>query len=200
VALELSLLKSSNFLLLIGFAVFTVFGYFILIFSLAHYGTEIGLSTSHASLISALFNLGQGIGRPLIGYFSDSVGRINIAGITTFLAGVICLAVWVNAQNFGVLVFFALAEGLVAGNFWATIAPLVAEVLGIGKVPCGMNLVWLSIVVPSTFSQPIALVLTEGTGSSLGSQLFTGFMYVAASACLGWLFLRMRRGARGGRG
>ncbi|KAL4733737.1 monocarboxylate transporter [Aspergillus similis] len=193
VALELALLKNTNFLLLIGFGAFTVFGYFILIFSLAHYGTEIGLTPSHASLISALFNLGQGIGRPLIGYFSDSVGRINIAGVTTSLAGVICLAVWVNAHNFGVLIFFAITEGLVAGNFWAVIAPLVAEVLGIEKVPSGMNLVWLSIIVPSTFSQPIALVLTQSTGSFLGSQLFTGFMYIAASACLGWLFLRMRK-------
>jgi MFS family permease len=197
VALELGLLKNGNFLLLIGFGVFTILGYFILIFSLAHYGTEIGLTPSHASLISGLFNLGQAIGRPLVGYFSDSVGRITIAGATTFVAGAICLAVWVNAHSFGVLVFFAIAEGLVAGNFWATIAPLVAEVLEIDKVPSGMNLVWLSIVVPSTFSQPIALVLTEATGSFLASQLFTGLMYIAAAACLGWLFLRMRRQARG---
>ncbi|KAL4932182.1 monocarboxylate transporter [Aspergillus undulatus] len=191
-AMELELLKNGEFLLLIGFSCFTIFGYFILIFGLAHYGTEIGLTSSQASLISGLFNLGQAIGRPLIGYFSDSVGRVNIAGVTTFLAGVICLAVWVNAQSFGLLIFFAIAEGLVAGNFWATIAPLVAEVLGIGKVPSGINLVWLSIVVPSTFSQPIALRLTSGTGSFLASQLFAGFMYIAASTCLGWLFLRTR--------
>ncbi|KAL2803023.1 monocarboxylate transporter [Aspergillus granulosus] len=191
-AMELGLLKNGDFLLLIGFSCFTIFGYFILIFGLAHYGTEIGLTSSQASLISGLFNLGQAIGRPLIGYFSDSVGRVNIAGVTTFLAGVICLAVWVNAQNFGLLIFFAIAEGLVAGNFWATIAPLVAEVLGVGNVPSGMNLVWLSIVIPSTFSQPIALRLTSGTGSFLASQLFAGFMYITASTCLGWLFLRTR--------
>ncbi|KAL2785296.1 major facilitator superfamily domain-containing protein [Aspergillus keveii] len=182
VAMDLGLFRNGNFLLLIGFGVFTIFGYFILIFSLAHYGTEIGLTPSHASLISAL----------------DSVGRVTIAGVTTFLAGVICLSVWVNAQNFGVLIFFAIAAGLVAGNFWATIAPLVAEVLGIEKVPSGMNLVWLSIVVPSTFSQPIALVLTEATGSFLASQLFVGFMYIAASVCLGWLFLRTRLRTRVG--
>ncbi|KAL2833793.1 hypothetical protein BDW59DRAFT_156595 [Aspergillus cavernicola] len=57
-----------------------------------------------------------------------------------FLAGVICLAVWVNAKNFGVLVFFTIAEGPVAGNFWAMISPLVTKILGIGKVLSGMNL------------------------------------------------------------
>lgn len=190
--MELALTKNGGFVLLIGFSCFTIFGYFILIFSLASYGDEIGLTPSRASLISGLFNLGQAVGRPCIGYFSDSVGRINIAGIATFLAGVICLAVWVNAKTYGLLVFFAIIEGLVAGNFWATIAPLVAEVVGLEKVPSGMNLIWLSIVLPSTFSEPIALEMTSATGSYLGAQLFAGLMYIAASACLGLIRIQKK--------
>lgn len=191
-AMDLELFKNGGFALLVGFSCFTIFGYFILIFSLADYGQSIGLTPSEASLVSGIFNLGQAVGRPLVGYFSDSVGRVNIAGVATFLAGVICLAVWVNAKSYGVLVFFAVSEGLVAGNFWATIAPLVAEVAGLGRVPAGMNLVWLSIIVPATFSEPIALGITTATESYLGAQLFAGFMYIAASACLGWLRIRKR--------
>lgn len=91
------------------------------------------------------------------------------------------------------MIFFALTEGIVAGNFWATIAPLVAEVIGLEKVPSGMNVVWLSIVLPSTFSEPIALRMTGAPGNYLGSQLFSGLMYIAASACLGLLFLRQKQ-------
>jgi len=194
ISMELPLFKRGSFLLLIGFSCFTIFGYFILIFSLAHYGVEIGLTASQASLIAGLFNLGQAIGRPLIGYFSDAAGRVRMAGITTFLGGVICLAVWINAKSYGLLLFFTIAEGLVAGNFWATIAPLVAEVLGVEKVASGMNLVWLSIIIPATFSEPIALEITAATGKYLGAQLFAGFMYIAASACLGWLYIVQRKG------
>lgn len=190
--MDVTLFKDEGFLLLIGYSVLTIFGYFILIFSLAHYGTSIGLSPSQASLVSGLFNLGQAFGRPASGYFSDKAGRINIAGVSTFLAGVICLAVWVNARSYGLLIFFALAAGLTAGNFWAAIAPLVAQVCGLSKVSAGMNLVWLSIIIPSTFSEPIALQLTTVTGKYLGAQLFAGFMYVAASICLGILRLRKR--------
>lgn len=192
VTMEFALFKSGGFDLLVGFSFFTIFGYFILIYSLANYGEKIGLTSSQASLISGVFNLGQAVGRPLIGYFSDSVGRVNMTGITTFLAGAVCLAVWVNAQSYGLLMFFAIFEGLFAGNFWATIAPLVAEVIGLEKVPYGMNLIWLSIVVPSTFSEPIALGLTTATGKYLSAQLFAGFMYIAASICLGILRFRRR--------
>lgn len=191
IAMELNLFKDTGFSLLIAWSVLTIFGYFILIFSLAHYGTEIGLTSSQASLASALFNLGQALGRPCAGYFSDSFGRINIAGVSTFLAGVICLAVWVNTKSYGLLIFFSLTEGLVAGNFWATIAALVAQVCGVSKIHPGMNLVWLSIIVPSTFSEPIALQLTAMTGKFLGAQLFAGFMYIAASVCL--LVLRLQK-------
>ena len=190
--MDVALFKLSEFNLLIGFSFFTILGYFILIYSLANYGEEIGLSSSQASLVSGILNLGQAIGRPLIGYFSDSVGRINIAGSTTFFAGVVCLAVWVNAENYGLLMFFAIFEGLFAGNFWATIAPLAAEVIGLERVSFGMNLVWLSIVVPATFSEPIALVLTTTTGKYLGAQLFAGFMYIAASAFLAVLWFKRR--------
>ncbi|KAJ5657446.1 uncharacterized protein N7484_001095 [Penicillium longicatenatum] len=192
VAIDFALFNSTQFDLLLGFSFFTILGYFILIYSLANYGEEIGLSSSQASLVSGIFNLGQAVGRPIIGYFSDTVGRVNIAGFTTFLAGVICLAVWVNAESYGLLIFFAIFEGLFAGNIWATIAPLVAEVVGLDRVSRGMNIVWLCILNPATFSEPIALELTTATGKYLGAQLFAGFMYITASAFLAILWFQRR--------
>ncbi|CAG7986771.1 unnamed protein product [Penicillium olsonii] len=195
VAMRIDFFKRLDFNLLVGYGVFTVLGYFILIYSLANYGVQIGLTSSQASLVSGIFNLSQAVGRPLIGYFSDTVGRIKMAGVTSFAAGVIALAVWVNAQSYGLLMFFAVADGLFAGGFWALIAPLVAEILGLDQVSHGMNIVWLSIVIPATFSEPIALAITSTTGKYLGAQLFTGFMYVGASAFLGalWLVCRNRQ-------
>jgi len=43
---------------------------------------------------------------------------------------------------------------------------------------------WLTLVLPVTFSEPIALEIVAGTGSYLGTQLFTGFMYIAGGLCL----------------
>lgn len=200
-AFDARLFKRLEYILLLGFSVFSMLGYFILIFSLANFANSIGLNSSQASVASALFNIGQAIGRPLIGYFSDRTGRINMAGSMTFLAGVFPLAIWTSTKSYGVLIFFAIIEGLVAGNFWATIAPLVAEVIGLENVPCGLNLIWIVIAVPCTFSEPIALEIFTGTGHYLGTQLFTGFMYIAAAACMlalrGWKIAHITESATG---
>ncbi|KAF3392496.1 putative transporter MCH2 [Penicillium rolfsii] len=198
-AFDARLFKRWEYTLLLGFSVFSMLGYFILIFSLANFANHIGLNSSQASVASALFNIGQAIGRPLIGYFSDTTGRINMAGSMTLLAGLLPLVIWTNTQSYGVLIFFALVEGLVAGNFWATIAPLVAEVVGLENVPCGLNLIWLVIAIPCTFSEPIALEIFLGTGSYLGTQLFTGLVYLAAAGCIlalrGWKVAQISQSA-----
>ncbi|GME50517.1 MFS general substrate transporter [Neofusicoccum parvum] len=186
--LDLKLFKRPEYLLLNGYGFFSMLGYIALVFSLADYGKSIGLSASQASIISAILNLGQGLGRPPTGYFSDSIGRINMATFTTTLCAVLALVVWVFAKSYGVLIFYALVGGTVAGTFWATIGPVTVEVVGLQDLPSALNLEWLVIVLPCTFSEPIALELAEGTGGYLGTQLFVGFMYLAAALCV--LFLR----------
>lgn len=189
-AFDVSLLKRAEYLLLLGFSCFSMLGYVVLIFSLSNYANEIGLDSSQAALISGIFNLGQFCGRPFIGFFSDKTGRINMACITTFLCGVFAFATWINAKSYGVLVFYAISGGFVAGTFWATIAPVTAEVVGLKGVPSALSILWLSLLLPVTFSEPIALEIFDGTGTYIGTQLWTGFMFMAAALCLfvlrGW--------------
>lgn len=52
----------------------------------------------------------------MVGYFSDAVGRINIAGVCTYLTGLFCFFVWIFAKSYGVLIFFAFIVGIVAGT------------------------------------------------------------------------------------
>ncbi|UPX10334.1 uncharacterized protein EKO05_0001000 [Ascochyta rabiei] len=180
--LDVKLIIRPEFILLCAYGFFSMLGYIALVFSLADYARSIGLNNSQASLISALLNLGQGIGRPPVGYFSDGFGRINMAGSATFLCGLFALVIWCFAKSFGVLMFFALIGGTVAGTFWATVGPVTVEVVGLQDLPSALNLEWLVTVLPCTFSEPIALEMVSGTGGYLGTILFVGFMYIAAAA------------------
>jgi MFS family permease len=125
-------------------------GYIVLLFSLPSYARTIGLSAQQGSIIGAVFNLGQALGRPPIGYFSDSIGRLNMAGSMTFLVGVFCLLIWIFAKSFGVLIFFSLVGGMVAGTFWATAAPVTTEVMGLRDLPSALSITWLVLVLPTT--------------------------------------------------
>ncbi|KAJ5961928.1 hypothetical protein N7501_006869 [Penicillium viridicatum] len=193
-AFHLPLLRRPEFLLFLGWGMFSMLGYVALLFSVANFALSVGLSSHQGSIVSALLNLGQGLGRPFVGMFSDRLGRINIATFLTFLCGLFCLAIWTSADSMGVVCFFAVLVGTVAGTYWATVSPVLAEIIGIRDLPSGLSITWLTLVAPCTVSEAIALQLRShdiGGGTSyLRVQLFTGFMYFGASLCLwvvrGW--------------
>ncbi|KAI5212411.1 MFS general substrate transporter [Aureobasidium subglaciale] len=182
-AFDMQLFRRTEYLLLLGYGWFSMLAYVVLLFSLANFARSVGLTATQASTVSAIFNLGQAIGRPPIGYFSDSIGRINMATLMTFVSGLFVLVIWTNAKSFGLLIFYAIFGGSVAGTFWTTIAPVTAEVVGLRNVPSALNICWLVLVIPCTFSEPIGLEIVSFDGGYLGAQLFTGFMYVGAAAC-----------------
>ncbi|KAL8841718.1 MAG: hypothetical protein Q9176_003113 [Flavoplaca citrina] len=187
-AFDYTLFKRSEFLLTLSWGFFSMLGYIVLLFSLPSYATSIGLSSKQGSIVGALLNLGQGLGRPAVGMVSDSVGRINIAFLCTFVAGLLCLAIWIFAKSFGVLVFFSLLVGTVSGTFWTTIAPVEAEVVGLKILPSALTIVWIVLVLPTTCAEPIALELRRRTRNIyLHAQIFTGLMYIAAALSMWFL-------------
>jgi len=149
-AFDYTLFKRPDYWLLLGWGFFSMMGYIVLLFSLPNYAVSIGLGARQGSIIGALLNLGQGLGRPLVGVFSDSAGRINMAGFCTFLCGLFCFIIWIFAKSFGVLVFFAIIVGTVAGTFWTTIGPVGAEVVGLKELPSALSIVWIFLVLPTT--------------------------------------------------
>ncbi|KAI4646198.1 uncharacterized protein J4E79_010707 [Alternaria viburni] len=187
VSFDHTLFRKPQFIGLLAFGVLSMLGYIVLLFSLPSYARTIGLTANQGSIIGAVFNLGQALGRPPIGYFSDSIGRLNMAGSMTFLVGVFCLLIWIFAKSFGVLVFFSLLGGCVAGTFWATAAPVTTEVMGLRDLPSALSITWLVLVLPTTFSEPIGLeIVAFNGGSYTGAILFTGWMYIGAAVCL-WM-------------
>ncbi|TEY39253.1 hypothetical protein BOTCAL_0463g00040 [Botryotinia calthae] len=171
-AFHTSLLKRPEFLLTLAWGSLSVL---------------VGLTVSQGSILGAMFNLGGGLGRPVIGYVSDDFGRINTALVCKFLDGLFSLVVWIFAKSFGVLIFYALIGGAVSATFTTTVAPVGAEVVGLQLLPSALSICWVSVVIPSTFAEPIALWLRTNNGTNfLHTQVFTGFMYMGATASL-WL-------------
>ena len=85
IAFHTELLKRPEFLLTLAWGCFSVLGYVALLFSIPGYASTVGLTASQGSILGAMFNLGGGLGRPAIGYVSDSFGRLNTALACTFL-------------------------------------------------------------------------------------------------------------------
>ncbi|KAH6673900.1 major facilitator superfamily domain-containing protein [Verticillium dahliae] len=64
-------------LLVMIWGIATELGYIVLLYSLPSYAASVGMTPTQGSVANALLNLGLGLGRPLVSYFSDTVGRIQ---------------------------------------------------------------------------------------------------------------------------
>jgi len=60
---DFRLFKRVEFLLLLGWGVFSMLGYVVLLFSLPNYARSVGLTAKQGSVVGALLNLGQGMSR-----------------------------------------------------------------------------------------------------------------------------------------
>ncbi|GAB7328051.1 hypothetical protein MBLNU13_g00095t2 [Cladosporium sp. NU13] len=159
----------------------TELGYVTLLYSLPNYAMSIGLTAHQGSVVGAMLNLGLALGRPPIGYWSDTFGRINVAIFMTALRGIFCLAIWVPAKSYAVLIVFALASGTVTGTFWATVVPVTAEIVGMQRLPLAFGMICLPLVLLTTLAEGIALELVSTSGH-LTAQVFVGCMYLLGAA------------------
>ncbi|KUI66094.1 putative transporter MCH2 [Cytospora mali] len=184
-AFHKELFKKVELYLVLAWGFFSILGYIIVVFSLASYASAVGFTSTQGSIVAAIFNLSQGLGRPMIGYFSDKIGRINIAALSSLVAGLAAFFLWIFAgKHFAGAIIYALF-GAFAGSIWPCIAPVAAEVVGLQLLPSAMSVTWLVMVLPATFAEVIGLSLvTPGRNGYLDVQAYTGAMFVIAFAFL----------------
>ena len=180
------LLRRYDVFLLLSWAFISILGYTSILYSLSDFARSIGLSADKAAAVTALLNLGTAIGRPFVGLASDYYGRMETAGVLTLVCGIMCFAIWLPATSYGVTILFVLVVGAIFGIFWMTIGPICVEVAGLVELPSLLSLSWMSVVLPTTFGEVIAIELRR-PGSRhdyLYPQIFAGLAYIVASGCM----------------
>ena len=95
----------------------------------------------------------------------------------TALCGILCLALWVPANSYAVLLVFALLSGTATGTFWGTVVPVTAEVVGLQRLASAFGIICLPLTVPTIFAEPIALQLVSTSGY-MSAKLFVGCMFL----------------------
>ncbi|KAK7910757.1 hypothetical protein PG985_013238 [Apiospora marii] len=191
------LLRSYEAKLFLGWSFILMFGYITLMFSLSDYAKAIGRSDQDAATIPALLNLGAALGRPLIGYASDRLGRVEVAGALTFACGVLIFGLWLPSTSYAALGVFATFSGAILGIFWAVIGALAADIVGLKELPAFLSVTWILVVPPCLFAEVVALELRRasfGTRSYIYVQAFAGTSYILSSFFLLELWrVRQRR-------
>ncbi|KAI5956193.1 hypothetical protein KGF54_000668 [Candida jiufengensis] len=153
-------------------------GYTLMLFSLSSYASAIGLSHQQGSVLTAVMNAAQIIGRPCMGLTADKYGRANFTGCCCLLISILLYAFWINAKTFGSLIAFAVIIGFIIGIGSSLAQPLAADSLEgqLEKLPAGWSGINIFVSFFCLVSEVIALSLVDESLSNpyLHTQIFAG--------------------------
>ncbi|PTB68383.1 MFS general substrate transporter [Trichoderma citrinoviride] len=183
-AVEWKLFKMLDFWLFLGWLWLSSLGYVVVVFSLSAYAQGVGFTAQQGSLVSAMFNLSTGIGRPIIGLLCDRFGTIRITMLGTFISSLITFFIWIfGGKSYGGLIVYSLL-GFFPSLLWATFVVVAAKVFGLKMMPAAISLSILTLALPYTFAEAIGLSLRKsGVNGFLDVQIFAGVMFAASTVC-----------------
>jgi len=157
------------------------------------FGLARGLSLTQAVAILTGFNVTNGAGRLLSGYFSDRLGRSRTMAVS-FAGAALAYLIMPHWGGVWLWVVLAAVVGLAFGTLFAVSAPLAGDCFGMAHFGAIFGLVFTAYGFVSGPLGPwlsgYILDLTRGSYTIVFTYL--GFMYLASAAII--LRVRPRRG------
>lgn len=129
------LLRSLRFILMLLMGAIATFPLFVPPFLLPLYISSIGFSSRVAASILAAWNFASALGRIGMGFGADIfLGPVNSMILSLTVIGVSAMALWPFASSLGLLIFFAIINGMGSGGFFSLMPVVVGAVFGDGQL------------------------------------------------------------------
>ncbi|KAL2839734.1 major facilitator superfamily domain-containing protein [Aspergillus pseudoustus] len=167
--IQWTLLRNSKFHLLLFLGLIATFPLFVPPFLLPLYITSLGISSTVAAGILAGWNLASALGRIAMGFGADAfLGPVNSMIVSLTVIGLSTMAIWPFANSLGLLIFFAVANGVGSGGFFSLMPVVVGAVFPDGDLPGIMAMLSTSWVFGYFLGSPIAGYILEARGGTEG--------------------------------
>ncbi|KPI38771.1 Riboflavin transporter MCH5 [Cyphellophora attinorum] len=187
--IDLSLFGSVPFSALFVSSALGTFALFIPPFFLPLFAQSAGRSAQTGAALVAGFNACTTIGRTLAGPLCDRAGPTNTFLLTMSLNALSMLAIWpVAGGNLGVLILFAILNGVANGAFFVVLPTAVAKVAGPGREAVAMSVNTTGWMVGYLLGTPIAGILLQASGGADGEntdvQMYRPAIFYAGGVAL----------------
>lgn len=161
------------------------------------YGLSKGFAMESAILILTAFNLTNGMGRLVSGYFSDKIGRNRIMSMT-FLAAGIAYFILPFANGLAACTLLASIVGFAFGTLFSVSAPLVADCFGLKHFGAIFGLSFAAYgFIAGPLGPALSGYLLDATGDNFFLVfLYLGIFFIISSLCIRFVVPPRRR--RGG--
>ncbi|XP_005106012.2 monocarboxylate transporter 12 [Aplysia californica] len=177
-----TLLTNPVFLIYAISASMSTFAYSSSFMMLPDFAVGHGQDRDSAALILSMMGLSDIVGRILSGWLSDRPWWPRRYGYVACLALSGLVNVMVRFMtSFGSLMAYAILYGLFSANFWALIAVMLTDALGIERLSSSFGLTTLAMSPGFLSSPPLCGALRDATGSWDTSFLLCGIIVLLAS-------------------
>ncbi|CAH2353418.1 uncharacterized transporter Esbp6p [[Candida] railenensis] len=165
----------------------TCLAYILVLFSVSSYAISVGLTAFQGSIITAVLNASQTIGRPASGFLADKFGRFNFTIASSVYLCLLVLAFWINATSFGSLMGFSILIGFSIGIGNVFCQSLASDILNdMDSLPAawsGLNII-VSFFCIGAEVAALALKKDGASNEYLNTQIFGGVCFFASAMLL----------------
>ncbi|PLB49127.1 MFS general substrate transporter [Aspergillus steynii IBT 23096] len=183
-------------------ATFQSAAYYTPIFYISAYCKTLGYNDTDGSNFTALSNACNAIGKIVVGFVADKIGRLDSFFLTTVLSSVSTAGLWVPstvlgstdiASGKGAFVGFTVLYGLFASAYIGLFSPALVELFGMANMPHITGIMYMLQGAAGLVGTPVAGVLVQSTGgemlpdSYLYMAVFTGALMVASAVTVFWV-------------
>ncbi|KAH9831426.1 major facilitator superfamily domain-containing protein [Rhodofomes roseus] len=181
---DLTVLRTPTYPFYLAFAFLQFFGFIVPIFYIPGYCTALGISGTNNSAVLSVTAVVNSIGRIIAGRLANQAGVVNVLIVFNFLSGVMCLAVWLVAEDIGVMMGFAVLWGLFSGAYWALAVPASAKIIGMERLGSAVAIQYLMNVIPPIFASPIGARLISALQSGVSEESREAYRYLIVFSAL----------------
>nr|CAG8578284.1 13101_t:CDS:2 [Entrophospora candida] len=167
---DLSLFKIPEFVGLALVSLFVPFGFLVPFYLIPSFATHIGISEGTGAIIVGITSGMNALGRIILGYCADKLGRMNTFFICTFLSGVVILLIWTFSTTLAPLLIFAILYGINAGGFVSLFPVVVADIVGYDQITNSVGYLYSIAALGTAFGSPIAGALLDLSKSRATNQ------------------------------
>ena len=169
--LELVMFKSQAYTAIFIASALATFTLFIPPYFLPPVARSVGLSSTTGAGLVAGYNACTAVGRLLSGPVCDKMGPTNTFLLTMALSTGSMLAIWPFSSNLGLLVVFAMLNGLSNGAFFVAMPTVVAKMFGPDRAAVAMGQLTTGSTLGYLVGPPIAGWLIKATGAETSESI-----------------------------
>ena len=181
-------------------AIFQAAAYYTPVFFFASYAHTLGYSATAGANFIALSNACNAIGKIVIGFFADRLGRLNTLFLTTLMSAIITVGFWLPStasygtphESRGLFIAFTVLYGLFASAYVSLFPTSLIEVFGIQNFASVNGVLYMVRGMATFVGTPVAgaLIRSQTAGAPQAYQnmsILVSVLLFAATVAVLWV-------------